>query len=446
MLDGKKIAVLGAGRSGVAAAALACHLGGEVTLYDAGEISSAVQERLGGVNFCSQATVEMGQSVSVDTVVVSPGIDTYGEFVQAFAQNAQELIGEVELAARVYQGKIIAITGTNGKTTTTEIVQHVLSSAGVSCVACGNYGVPLAEVVMAENVPEAIALELSSFQLETTQRLTPDVIIWLNFSEDHMDRYPDLASYKRAKLRIFQRVSEATLIVVRSGEQIGEHSGKRVEFSSESKSHEKGAQWGIERTMLLNHGQPIFDLNESKLRGLHNAENVMAAAAACSHLGVENEIIWQAMESYQPPRHRCEFVRQIGGVDYINDSKATNLHALSSAIRSFEQPMRLIIGGKQKGLDYQGVLTMLSPKIKAIYAFGEIAEELYELFSAVVPTRAVENLQDALRLVRESAVAGDLVLFSPGTSSFDQYSGYEARGDHFRELVSMIENTQQIPS
>ena len=446
MLDGKKIAVLGAGRSGVAAAALACHLGGEVTLYDAGEISSAVQQRLGGVAFCSQVTVETGKLVSADIVVVSPGIDTYGDFVRAFVQNAQELIGEVELASRVYRGKIVAITGTNGKTTTTEIVQHVLSSAGVSCVACGNYGVPLAEVVMSENVPEAIALELSSFQLETTQTLTPDVIIWLNFSEDHLDRYPDLASYKQAKLRIFGQVSEETLIVVRSGEQIGEHLGKRVEFSSESGSCKKGAEWRIEATTLLHHGQPAFDLSESRLRGLHNAENAMAAAAACGHLGVEQEVIWQAMKSYQPPRHRCEFVRQIRGVDYVNDSKATNLHALASAIRAFRQPLRLIIGGKQKGLDYQDILTTITPKIKAIYVFGEIAGQLEQLFSAVVPTTAVENVQDALLLARESAVAGDLVLFSPGTSSFDQYSGYEARGDHFCELVSKIENTQQIPS
>ncbi|MDB4538155.1 Mur ligase family protein, partial [Akkermansiaceae bacterium] len=187
-LTGQTVAILGAGRSGQAAAALALHCGASVTVYDAGEISKVPA----GCDQVSGATIETGRAVNVDIVVTSPGIETGGEFVQAFAEGSGALWGEIELAWRCFPGRTIAITGTNGKTTTTELVRELVKATGRTCVACGNYGVPLAEVVLADEVPEVIALELSSFQLETIDAFKPDAVIWLNFSADHMDRYSSL--------------------------------------------------------------------------------------------------------------------------------------------------------------------------------------------------------------------------------------------------------------
>jgi len=427
MLSGKTVAILGAGGSGVAAATLALHQGAEVTVYDSSKISRDIPE---GIMLHPEATVLTGKDCVADIVVVSPGIDTYCEFVQAFAEGAEELIGEVELAARAYHGKIIAITGTNGKTTTTKLVETMVLSAGISCVACGNYGVPFAEVVLRERVPDVVALELSSFQLETIQSLKPEAIIWLNFSADHMDRYSSLEAYKQAKLRIFDNATEDTLIVTRSGEELGTLLGERVYFSTESSS-----DWFFDGTWLTFREEKVIDLSMSRLRGLHNVENVMAAATACTVLGISWSEMQEAVSEFHPPKHRCELVREIDGVEFINDSKATNIHALQSAMRSLSRPMLLIAGGKQKGLDYQDLLTNMSPNVKAVFVFGEIAEDLNQLLSPVVPTKAVETLDTALKLAREQAQAGDLILLSPGTSSFDQFSSYEARGEHFRKLV-----------
>lgn len=430
MLQAKHIAVLGAGGSGVAAATLALKLGGNVTIYDSGPITRPMPE---GAELHAEATVATGHAVQADLVVVSPGIDTYGEFVQAFAAGSGELIGEVELAAQVYQGQIIAITGTNGKTTTTEMVEQMMLSSGRSCVACGNYGIPFSEVVLRDEVPDFVALELSSFQLETTARLASSAIIWLNFSADHLDRYPDLAAYKKAKLRILESATEETTIVVRSGEKLGEWNGERVTFSTE-----ESADWSYAEPFLLLHGETKVDLSTTKLRGLHNAENAMAASAACASLGVSFDDIQRALDTFIPPKHRCELICELDGVEYINDSKATNIHALESAIRSFSKPIVLLVGGKDKGLDYQGLLNKMVPAVKTVIVFGEISEQLNELFSPIVPTLMKKTLENAVPVARQVAREGDIVLLSPGTSSFDQFSGYEARGNQFRKLVQEL--------
>lgn len=433
ILEGKKVVVLGAGRSGRAAADLALSKGAEVSVYDANPAAHFDTWPAGAVG-TSGATEALGRTVHCDVLVLSPGIDTYGDFVKSFSANAGELIGETELASRYYDGKIVAITGTNGKTTTTELVQRILEHSGTSCAACGNYGVPFSEIVMMEPVPDSVALELSSFQLETVSAFHAEVAIWLNFSADHMDRYTCLEDYFKAKLNIFNNQTSTDTAVIRLGEDLGELDAEVQTFASEGDA----AEYHLKEQLIYRGDTRVLDLSTTRMRGLHNAENVMSAVAACHALGVSYRVSEEALQGFAPPLHRCELVRTLDGVEYLNDSKATNLHALDSALRSQSRPVVLIAGGKEKGLDYDELLTRLQEKVASAIVYGEIGAKLEKLFSTVVSTQCVTSLDEAVAISKNQASPGDVILLSPGTSSFDQFVGYEARGDHFRELVHKL--------
>jgi len=433
ILENKNIIVLGAGSSGRAAASLARARGADVAVHDSGEISATLPE---GVKAFSHASAATGERSSCDTLVISPGIDGESSFARAYQKNADEMIGEVELAYRHYQGRIIAITGTNGKTTTTELVDHILNHCGISCVPCGNYGKPFAELSLLDEPPAVAALEVSSFQLETIVDFHPDVVIWLNFSADHMDRYPTLEAYKKAKMRVFENLNEKDHVIIRAGEDVGEIPAKVKTFSTE-----QAADYTLQDGWICEDGEKIIDLAVTRLRGLHNAENAMAAFAACKIFGVKVAEANEALRDFAPPLHRCELIRTLDGVEYINDSKATNLHALDSALRSQCRPVVLIAGGKQKGLDYSEILPRLQRTTKGIVIFGEIAKQLADTFEPVaktIPTIVATTLEDAVAHARDMAGYGDTILFSPGTSSFDMFSGYEERGDCFRRIVNNL--------
>ena len=433
-LTGKHIAILGVGRSGRAAARLALREGARVSAWDLTD-AEGFADMPPGVELHPNATAAQGAECTADCLVVSPGIDTYGPYVAAFARHAGEVIGEVELAARCYQGKIIGITGTNGKTTTTELVARILAHAGLGGTPCGNYGTPFAEVVCQASPPAAVALELSSFQLETIRLLHPLVAVWLNFAPDHMDRYPDVAAYRTAKLRIFDPQNAADTAVVRSGEDLPLLAARVVTFSTSDPQ----ADWFSDGHTVRHAGETWFDMDQDTLlRGLHNAENLMAALATGQAMGISIGQMRAALHGYAPPPHRCELIRTLDGVEYLNDSKATNLHALESALRSQTRPVVLIAGGKDKGLDYAPVVPLLREKALATVTFGQIARPLAALFAEAVPSTSVATLADAVADARSLAPQGSVILFSPGTSSFDQFSGYEQRGNSFRDLVHQL--------
>jgi|TARA_B110000037_G_scaffold38883_1_gene47935 UDP-N-acetylmuramoylalanine--D-glutamate ligase len=429
----KHVAVFGAGRSGRAAAALALREGAVVSMWDQGG-ETAFKGIPTGVeihpNF-SEADVE---NFSAHLIVISPGIDTYSPLMQAFSAKVP-LIGETEFASRYFEGGIIGITGTNGKTTTTELVSRILKQAGLGGTPCGNYGAPLSEVILSSEVPAAVALELSSFQLETIEDLRPRVSIWLNFAPDHMDRYPSVESYKQAKLNIFKNQTDEDTVVVRYGEEIGTPVSKVLTFSTETRE----ADFYSDGETITRGGRVILDLvAETSLRGLHNAENAMAAMAACIAYGIDPSLISPALQGYAPPQHRCELIRTLDGVEYLNDSKATNIHALQCALRSQNRPVVLIAGGKDKGLDYSPILTTVGRQAISAVTFGQIARPLAELFNGSVETTAVGTLEEAIHTARSLAPRGSTILLSPGTSSFDQFTGYEQRGDVFRDFVHQL--------
>jgi len=429
----KHIAIFGAGRSGVAAAALALREGAVVSIWDQGDIKASGNIP-DGVEIHSNFRIADADEFSADLIVISPGIDTYSPLVEAFAAKTR-LIGETEFASKFYDGGIIGITGTNGKTTTTELVSRILKHAGLGGTPCGNYGPPLSEILLSSIIPAVIALELSSFQLETIEDLRPKVSIWLNFAPDHMDRYPTVEAYRNAKLRIFENQIADDKIVMRYGEELGDLLPEVITFSTETRE----ADFYSDGITVTHGDRVILDLEaETSLRGLHNAENAMAAMAACIAYGLDPAAIPAALRGYAPPPHRCELIRTLDGVEYLNDSKATNLHALQCAVRSQNRPVILIAGGKDKGLDYSPLLEVLKKGALGVVTFGQIARPLAELLGQAVSSTSVSTLEEAVHHARSIAPRGSTILLSPGTSSFDQFKGYEHRGDVFRDIVHQL--------
>ena len=364
-----------------------------------------------------------------------PGIETDSPFVKSFGREGVETIGEMELACRFYHGRIIAITGTNGKTTTTSLVEKILLRAGKTAVACGNYGVPVAEILLRDSVPDVLALEVSSFQLETIRDFHPDVAVWLNFAPDHMDRYKSVEDYHRAKLHIFDNQTEKDLAVVRSGERLPHLKASVLTFSPE----DPAADLYYREPLILEGGASLLNLEETALNQRHNAENAMAAVLACRHLGIPAKTAADVLKEFTPPGHRCETVRTLDGVLWLNDSKATNLHALEAALKSQHSPVILIAGGKDKGLDYVPLQPMLKEKKCApAWYSARLRTSSSTLFSPAVPTEKAADVETCVAKARSLALPGDTVLFSPGTSSFDMFTGYVQRGQAFRDAVNAL--------
>jgi UDP-N-acetylmuramoylalanine--D-glutamate ligase len=437
-LRGKQIAILGAGSSGIAAAALAVREGGVVTAYDNGDaerLAGAVASFAAlGVNLYT-ANEALNPEGQFDLTVISPGIDLAWPIAQTFAERSMELIGEIEFAWRFCDAPVIAITGTNGKTTTTTLIDEMIRAAGLNSVAAGNIGLPFSEVVRSEVHYDWIVLEVSSFQLETIVRFSPSVAIWVNFAPDHLDRYADLEAYRQAKLRIFLNRTATQLAIVKAEDNLG-LDGSVTTFSAFSDE----GNWCYREGGILEHRDNgrRFSFENCELLGKHNAENVMAALAVAERLGLDWGKVDDCISRFRPPAHRCEKVGEKDGVIYVNDSKSTNLHSLASALRGQVSPVVLIAGGKDKGLNFGELREEVAERVRAVVCLGEIKEHLMSSWSDLLPCHPVDSVPDAVAKARELAESGDLVLFSPGTSSFDMFSGYVARGDAFREAVTSL--------
>ena len=428
-LSGKKIAVLGCGRSGVAAARLALAKGAaEVCIFDANPGATCSEP---GVSFTPGATESHARDYAADLVILSPGIEGDIPWTLAFTAHGAPLIGETELAWHYYTGRIIAITGTNGKTTTTALLEHVLLTAGKTAKACGNYGYPLSEVALMNPQPEFAVLEVSSFQMETIIDFRPEVAIWLNFAPDHMDRYTKVEDYFNAKLRIFENMSADQLAIIREGENLPPLAPRCVGFSSVVNT----GQLYFESGAICENGKILTPLRGTALEQAHNAENAMATTLACRAVGLNDATITAAIRAFCPPGHRCETVAEMDGVLWLNDSKSTNLHSTEAAVRSQTRPIILLAGGKDKGLDYTAINPMLQTKARACVVFGQIADQLEQTFAPVCRVIKVSTVAEAVAAAHDIAESGDVVLFSPGTSSFDQFTGYVQRGECFRAAV-----------
>jgi UDP-N-acetylmuramoylalanine--D-glutamate ligase len=436
--SGKNVAVLGAGLSGTAAALLLRSEGAEVTVLDSAEenklLKSTIENlRSRGVTVHCGSTSETDSS-PYDFVVLSPGIDPDSPLATNFSSRNIEIIGELELGWRSVEVPVIAVTGTNGKTTTTELLAQMLNACGQRTIACGNIGKPLCEVAPEDRDLDVLTVEVSSFQLETIRTFRPAISVWLNFAPDHLDRYRSVAEYRAAKLRIFENQTADDVAVVNGGESLPKIAARTVTFSAYSNQ----ADFRLEGGFIVYQDQPVLRMADTKLRGSHNIENVMAALAVGLARGLTFEQMVPPLQSYEPRPHRCEFVRDVGGVTYVNDSKATNLDAVEKALLSQNRKVVLIAGGKDKGFTFETLRPLVAEKARRVILIGEMAGRICQDWKDAVPCEIANSLADAVERAHAVAQTGEVVLFSPGTSSFDMFKSYADRGDQFRALVHAL--------
>ena len=434
----KNAAVLGAGLSGSAAALLLRSEGAQVTVLDSAPENTLLTSTLDnlrahGVRVVCGSAAD-ADSAPYDFAVLSPGIDPASPLARNFIARKIDIIGELELGWRSCQLPVIAITGTNGKTTTTEMLAQMLNACGQRTIACGNIGKPLSEVAREKQPLDVLTVEVSSFQLETIKTFRPAIALWLNFAPDHLDRYPSVAEYRAAKLRIFDNQTADDVAIVNALEKPPELRARKITFSA----YTDRADFRLGGGAIVYKGEPVLRLSATKLRGSHNIENLMATLAAGMARGLSFEQMAGPLSTYEPRPHRCEFVREIGGVEYINDSKATNLDAVEKALRAQSKPVVLIAGGKDKGFGFEPLRPLVQEKVKATVLIGEIAERIARDWDGAVRSDIAGSLAEAVERARATAKSGDVVLFSPGTSSFDMFKSYADRGDQFRALVRAL--------
>ena len=441
-LSGKHIAILGAGRSGLGVARLARKMGATGIVFDDGDpakLEKAVRDFAAEGIACVvgiEAAKKAALGQRFDFVITSPGLDAAWPLPRVFTDAGVPLMGEMEFAWRALSHiPVVAITGTNGKTTTTEIMERMFTGCGRSTIACGNYGLALSEVAASGQAYDVLTVEVSSFQLETISTFRPKVALWLNFAPDHLDRYPDREAYYAAKVRIFDYMTEEDFAVIRAGESLPPLRPQVITFTTEPGV---AADFQLEGDEIVFRGERIASVHQLPLQERHNIENQMAALGAGWCMGLTFEQMVPALAGYEPARHRCEIVRVVNGRRYINDSKATNLHALETCLRSQDEPVVLIAGGKEKGLDYAPFRPLLRDKVTAMVTIGEIGEKLSALFSDIVPSRRAATVQESVVVATEMARPGQSIVFSPGTSSFDMFSGYAERGNVFRDAVMQL--------
>jgi len=442
-LNNKRVLVVGLGKSGVASALFLKAHGARVTVSDTKS----------GDELRNEIPVLLDHGITVETgghgertfrgqdlIVVSPGVPVDAPpLVQARAMG-EAVIGEIELAARFLPGRIVAITGSNGKTTTTALTGEILTAGGLPTLVGGNIGTPAISLAERARPETVIVLEVSSFQLETIQTFRPRVAIVLNVTPDHLDRHGTLEAYVDAKARIFENQQSEDFAVLNEDDPtcvaMAERTRAQVFWFSRQKEVKQGA-WVRDGNILLRDGsgqREIMQVSEVPLKGAHNLENVLAAVCAAALMGCAPEKIRQAVREFKAVEHRLEFVATIRGVDYYNDSKATNVDATIKALESFPANIHLILGGKDKGSDYTVLNNLLRQRVKRVYTIGAAAAKIESQVKGVEVVHA-ETLENAIRKANAVAQPGDVVLLAPACASFDQFKNYEQRGQVFKEIV-----------
>jgi UDP-N-acetylmuramoylalanine--D-glutamate ligase len=396
--------VVGLARSGTAAVRM-LREHGDVVALDSGspELPSDIDAHL------EVDGVELLDGVAC--VVKSPGVPREAAVIAAARERAIPVLGELELAWRLLPNRFVAVTGTNGKTTTTELLGAIWREAGLPVAVAGNVGTPLASLVGQIETEATIVCEVSSFQAEDSEALAPDTALLLNLEEDHLDRHGTFEAYREAKLRLFRNQTTEQVAVVPAGVEVP-GSGRRVEF-----------------------GDLPLPPEEIRLRGAHNIENAMGAAAAAIASGVPPEAVAGALRTFPGVPHRLEEVGSVSGVLYVNDSKATNVSSAARGIASFEGGVHAILGGSLKGGGFEGLREVLASHAVAAYLIGEAADRLEADLEGTVPLRRSGDLATAVREATASAEPGEVVLLSPACASFDQFRDYEERGEAFRSLI-----------
>ena len=437
---GRRVLVVGLGVSGFAAARALVDLDAKVRVTEAGA-GEAITARADTLRALGVEVETGGHDLDVldaDLAIVSPGIPPTSAVVRALADHQITVLSEVELAYQLAGCDFLAVTGTNGKTTTTSLLALMLERGGIPSTAAGNIGIPLAEAALSIPDDGAIAVEVSSFQLATIDRFRPAVAVLLNVAEDHTDWHGTFADYVAAKARIFENQTGEDLAVINADDPVastlcGECRARVVRFSTVDVP-DGGA--GVRGGELVVEDRVVAAVSDVNLPGAAGLENAVAASTAAALYGVAPDAIRAALREFRPLRHRFEVVARSEGVTYIDDSKATNPHATISALKDMENVV-LIAGGRSKGIDL-APLADASSALVAVVALGEARAELARVFAGLVPVIAVESMRDAVRRARDKANGAGSVLLSPACASLDMYESYAARGEDFAQQVQAL--------
>ncbi len=443
-LSGRNVAVAGAGRSGLFAARLLAGEGARITLMD-DRPREAVERSLGepipdGIAF-RKGMFSEEDVADTALVVLSPGVPRERLPLSSLSRAGVPIWGELELGFRRFRGKVAAITGTNGKSTVTTLVGAMAARAFPKVFVGGNLGTPF--VAAAGGAFDWAVVEVSSFQLESVETFRPRVAVLLNLTEDHRDRYADFASYAEAKMGIFrfQRPEDAAVVNADDLEvssRVAAIAATRIRFSVSRTLAEGAFLAGGEMVYRADGAEERYPREALKIRGLQNVENALAAICTARAMGVPPADVREELAHFPGLPHRVEFVRKVGGISYFNDSKGTNVGAVLAALDGFPEPVILIAGGKDKGVDFRPLREPLSRKARAVVLLGEASARMARELSGAAPIVVARTLREAVRAAADAARAGDVVVFSPACSSFDMFRNFEERGDAFRSAVGEL--------
>jgi len=448
-LKNKRVLVVGLGKSGLSSALFLRAQGAQVTVSDTRSAEALAKEIPALLD--AGIMVESGGHGLLtfrrqDLIVVSPGVPMDTPEVKQVKAFGLPVIGELELASRFLQGKVVAITGSNGKTTTTTLLGKVFEDAGSPTLVGGNIGLPVIDLVAKSTADTVNVLEVSSFQLETVEEFRPWIAVVLNITPDHLDRHGNFENYAAAKTRITERQEADDFLVLNAEDKptqmVAAKTRAQIYWFSSRRPIKQGAfVHGESIFFLAKEGgkpEPIMPVSEIALKGAHNVENVLAAVCAARLAGIPAEKIRASVAGFKGVEHRLEFVRSLHGVDFYNDSKATNVDAAMKAVSSFSSGIHLILGGKDKNSNYAAMSDLLRERVKVVYTIGSAAEKIEHQLQGVVKIVSAEAMQAAVAEAAKAAVAGDVVLLAPACSSFDQFENYEHRGQVFRQLVNEL--------
>lgn len=446
-LNNKKITIIGAVRSGVGAAKLIKKVGGIPFVSDMAnekllkEFIDELQEE--NIEFETGGHTE--RVYNCEMMVVSPGVPNDASVLINARKNHISLISEVELSYRYCKGNIIAITGTNGKTTTTSLCGHVFNQCGCNTFVAGNIGLAFSEIALDVEENEFVALEVSSFQLDLIDKFKPKVAMILNITPDHLNRYDEsIDKYAASKQKIYENQDSGDYLILNKDngavlKYIKGHKSKSFYFSLNDEP-ENGCFKKNQKIHLKKNGKEVFSCNVSdiKIKGEHNLANAMAVICAAKIFKLDNHKIIKALRAFEGVEHRLELVREIDGVKFFNDSKATNVDSVWYALKSFNEPILLILGGQDKGNDYEQIKVLVIERVKKIYAIGSSAEKIFSFFHSLVKVEIKKSIEDVITTIINEAREGDVVLLSPACASFDMFDNYEHRGEVFKKAVNSL--------
>jgi len=443
-IDNKKITILGAGVSGLGAANLASELGAQVFISDS---NIDLNKKIKRYKFESGKHSE--KIYECDFAVISPGIDPRQTFVKEFSNLKIPIFSEIDFSSWFTKSPIIAVTGSNGKSTTVSLINQILLNGGFNSMLGGNIGTSFSENIIQElsnDKSEIIhVLELSSFQLEYCKNLEVDIGVILNISEDHLDRYKNFKEYVEAKMSLVGLIksggqylynSNYSLLTNNSRQDIENISFTSSEMFNNNSEH---AYYRDSKFIYSRNKEKIINLKKSKLKGIHNYENILAAVSVSSLYNVNLEIISKEVENFKPLLNRMESIRIIEGVEYINDSKSTNLDSTISALSSYEKNIILILGGLDKGsTDFSKIQVLFQSSIKMIITYGKSGRTIFNQLDKIKDLKYLENFDECIVYAAEKSISGDTVLLSPGCASYDQFRSYKERGRRYRELINRL--------